>query len=132
MLPLDRVVCCPIALRRVTVKLALPEQFPTFHFVTGGGQRIDLPPKKWTGLGGFFLLLDRGDLSDRGVKPGSVVKAFDEGEDIPHGLDAVFVLAMMDEFGLQGMKEALHGALSKQSALRLMEAVMPTPERSAR
>jgi hypothetical protein len=95
----------------VTVKLALPEQFLTFHLVTGGGQRIDLPPKKWTGLGGFFLLLDRGDLSDRGVKPGSVVKAFDEGEDIPHRLDAGFVLAMMDEFGLQGMKEALHGGI---------------------
>jgi hypothetical protein len=30
----------PIALRRLTIELALPEQFLTFHLVTGGGQRM--------------------------------------------------------------------------------------------
>ena len=38
--PLDRVVCCPIALRRLTIELALPEQFLTCHLVTSGGQRM--------------------------------------------------------------------------------------------
>jgi hypothetical protein len=35
--PVDRVVCCPIALRHVKIELARPEQFLTFHLVTGGG-----------------------------------------------------------------------------------------------
>jgi hypothetical protein len=37
-----------------------------------------------------------------------VVEALDEGEDIALGLGAGLVVPMMNEFGLQGMEEALH------------------------
>ena len=42
------------------------------------------------------------------MEAGSIVKALDEGEDIALGLGTGFVMAMMDEFGLQGMEEAFH------------------------
>ena len=42
------------------------------------------------------------------MEPGSVVEAFDEDEDIALGLGAGAVIAMMNEFGFQGVEEALH------------------------
>jgi hypothetical protein len=42
------------------------------------------------------------------MESGSIVEAFDEGEDITLGFGAGLVLAMMNELGLQGMEEALH------------------------
>ncbi|MDA9440798.1 hypothetical protein XH98_17210 [Bradyrhizobium sp. CCBAU 51745] len=41
----------------------------------------------------------------------SVIEVLDQGEDVALGLSAGVVLAMMDELGLQGMEEALHGGV---------------------
>nr|WP_271627606.1 hypothetical protein [Bradyrhizobium sp. CCBAU 11445] len=43
---------------------------------------------------------------------GSIVEAFDEGEDIALSRGPGVVLAMMSELGLEAMEEALYGALS--------------------
>ncbi len=56
------------------------------------------------------------------MESGSIVEALDEGEDIALGLGAGVVLAVMNELGLQGMKEAL----------RLIDPMMPAADRTAR
>lgn len=64
---------------------------------------------------------------------GSIVDAFDEGEDITLGLGAGLVLTIANELGLKMVEEALSiGALSKQSALRLIDAVRPAVARATR
>lgn len=35
--------------------------------------QTDLPPKKWTGLGGSQLHFDRADISDGGMEPASTI-----------------------------------------------------------
>jgi hypothetical protein len=47
-----------------------------------------------------------------GMEPGAIVEALDEGEDIALGLGSSFILAPMNEFGLEGMKEALHQGIA--------------------
>jgi hypothetical protein len=42
------------------------------------------------------------------MERGSIVEALDEDEDIALGLGSGFILALMNKFGLEGMKEAFH------------------------
>jgi len=61
-----------------------------------------------TGLCGFAVCLLRSDVADSGVDPPPIVVAFDVREQItPRGL-AIWVVALMDEFGFQGAEEAFH------------------------
>jgi hypothetical protein len=46
------------------------------------------------------------------MEPCSVIEALDEGEDITLGVGAGLVVAMMNEFGLQGMEEAIAPPIS--------------------
>lgn len=42
------------------------------------------------------------------MEPCSIVEALDEGKDIVLGVGAGLAVAMMNEFGLQGVEEAFH------------------------
>src|SRR6516164_5557787 len=68
---------------------------------------VDLPPKKWTGLSCFQLHLDRADIADGGVATRSIVEAFDVGKDIPCGFCPCCIVPVVDELGLERVKEAL-------------------------
>src|SRR6516164_3306909 len=72
---------------------------------------VDLPPKKWTGLSCFQLHLDRADIADGGVATRSIVEAFDVGKDIPCGFCPCCIVPVVDELGLERVKEALHRSI---------------------
>src|SRR3954470_12285300 len=55
------------------------------------------------------LELDRATIAQRRMSPLTIVEDFDVLEDVAPGLVAGLVVAMMDQFGLQAVEEALHG-----------------------
>ena len=60
------------------------------------------------------------------------IVALDILEEISAGLGAGAINPMVNPLGLEAVKEALHGALSRQSPLRLIEGVMPDRARANR
>jgi hypothetical protein len=61
-----------------------------------------------TGLRVFCLRLFEGDLADGGVKPPTIVAAFDIGEQVvPRGI-TIEVFALVNELGFQSAEETLH------------------------
>src|SRR6266853_5526938 len=45
------------------------------------------------------------------MEPGSIVEAFDVGKNIALGVCSCCVFPVMDEFGLEGVEEALHRSI---------------------
>src|SRR5215203_3050318 len=72
------------------------------------GGHADLPPNLWTGLGCRLLHLDRADVADGRMKPGPIIEALDEGEDVAPGVCPRRILTVMDELRFESVKEALH------------------------
>jgi hypothetical protein len=66
------------------------------------------------------------------VAPRSVVEALDVGKDIAPGFCACCVLPVMDTLGFEGVEEAFHRGIVVESALRLIEAVIPAAVSAAR
>ena len=63
----------------------------------------DLPPKLWTALGCHLLHLDRADVSDGRMKPGPIIEAFYEGEDVTPGVRPRRILTVMDELRFESV-----------------------------
>ena len=93
---------------------------------------LDLPPKKWTGLGGHTLSESWADVAQRRMQAAGIVEALDIQEEVSAGLGAGTINPMVNPLGLEAVKEALHGALSRQSPLRLIEGVIPDRARASR
>ena len=68
---------------------------------------LDLPPKKWTGLGGQTLSESWADVAQRRMQAAGIVEALDIQEEVSAGLGAGTINPMVNPLGLQAMKEAL-------------------------
>ena len=55
-----------------------------------------------------MLHLDRTYVSNGSMKPGPIIEALDEGDDVTPGVGRRRILTVMDELRFEGVKEALH------------------------
>jgi len=69
---------------------------------------LDLPPKKWTGLGRHALSESWADVAQGRMQAAGIVKALDILEEVSAGLGAGALNPMVNLLGLEAVKEALH------------------------
>src|SRR6516165_8313827 len=78
---------------------------------------LDLPPKKWPGLGRHTLSESWADVAQRRMQAAGIVEALDIQEEVSAGLGAGAVNPMVNPLGLQAMKEALHWCVVQTIAI---------------
>jgi len=80
-------------------------------------QRIDLPSKKWTGLGRQSLGMSWAEITQGRVQAAGIVEAFDVLKQITSGVGSSGVNPMVDALGFEGVKETLHRGVVEAIAL---------------
>ena len=70
--------------------------------------QVDLPPKKWTGLGRHTLSERWADVAQGRMQAAGIVEALDILEEVSAGLGAGAINPMVNPLGLEAVKEALH------------------------
>jgi len=71
-------------------------------------EAIDLPPKKWTGLGRHTLSETWTDIAQGRMQAAGIVEPLDILEEVSSGLGAGAVNPMVNPLGLEAVKEAFH------------------------
>jgi hypothetical protein len=69
---------------------------------------VDLPPKKWTGLGRQSLEVRWTEITQSRVEAAGIIEALDVLEQVAPGIGASGINPVMDPLGLERVKEALH------------------------
>jgi len=75
---------------------------------SSGDQRLDLPPKKWTGLGRHTLSESWADVAQGRMQATGIVEALDILEEVSASLGAGAINPMVNPLGLEAVKEAFH------------------------
>jgi hypothetical protein len=91
--------------------------FPECCRQPNGGCSLDLPPKKWTGLGRHTLSESWADVAQGRMQATGIVEDFDILEEVSARLAAGAINPMVNPLGLEAVEEAFHWRVVQTIAL---------------